>query len=95
MKLVGTDPENADARLLCGSLLMEQGDKAESIEQLSAAVRLRPRSEEAQNALGEAYSKFGERAAARTAFEKAVALKPDYGIAQSNLGRGAVGARRR
>lgn len=85
--LIGTDPKNADARLLCGSLLMEQGEKAQSIEQLSVAVRLRPRSEEAQNALGEAYSKFGDRAAATAAFERAVALKPNYGIAQSNLGR--------
>jgi tetratricopeptide (TPR) repeat protein len=84
---IKTNPENADARLLLGSLLMEAGDKTESIEQLSTAVRLRPRSAEAENALGEAYNKFGNTRAARSAFEKAVALKPDYGIAQSNLGQ--------
>jgi tetratricopeptide (TPR) repeat protein len=54
---------------------------------LKIAVEQRPRSEEAQNALGEAYNKFGETAAAKTAFEKAVAIKPDYGIGQLNLGQ--------
>jgi tetratricopeptide (TPR) repeat protein len=84
---IKTNPENADARLLLGSLLMEGGQKTESIEQLTAGVRLRPNSAEAQNALGEAYNKFGNVPAARAAFEKAVALKPDSGIAQSNLGQ--------
>jgi tetratricopeptide (TPR) repeat protein len=85
--LIASEPRNADARLLLGSLLMEQGDKAASIQQLRAAVNLRPRSEEAQNALGEACNKFGETAAAKDSFEKAVALKPDYAIAQFNLGQ--------
>ncbi|MBV9265754.1 MAG: tetratricopeptide repeat protein [Acidobacteriaceae bacterium] len=86
-QLIGNDPRNADARLLLGSLLMEQGERAASIEQLSAAAHLRPRSWEAQNALGEAYNRFGDTAAAQAAFETAIALKPDYGIAQSNLGQ--------
>jgi len=34
---------------------MEQGERAESIAQLTEAVRLRPQSAEAGNALGEAY----------------------------------------
>ncbi len=50
-------------------------------------MHLRPRSEVAENALGEAYRKFGETAAAQAAFEKAIALKPDYGIGQLNLGQ--------
>jgi tetratricopeptide (TPR) repeat protein len=66
---------------------MEQNDKAGSIEQLTAAVRLRPRSEEAENALGEAYNKFGDTANALAAFEQAVSRKPDYGIAHLNLGQ--------
>jgi Flp pilus assembly protein TadD len=73
-ELIETDPKNADACLLLGSLLMEEGQREESISQLNAAVRLRPRSVEAENALGEAYNKFGDTAAARIAFEKAVAL---------------------
>src|SRR5262245_59309914 len=47
-------PDDADARLLLGSILMEQGEQAESIAQLKEAARLRPKSAEAQNALGEA-----------------------------------------
>ncbi|MDX6457928.1 MAG: hypothetical protein QOE55_1625, partial [Acidobacteriaceae bacterium] len=84
--LIVTEPRNTDARLLLGSLLMEEGDEASSIAQLKTAVEQRPRSEEAQNALGEAYNKFGETAAAKTAFEHAVAIKPDYGVGQLNLG---------
>jgi tetratricopeptide (TPR) repeat protein len=91
-RLVAVEPNNADARLLLGSLLMEQNKKTESIAQLTAAVRLRPKSDEAQNALGEAYTKFGDTADARVAFEKAVALKPTSGIAQSNLGQALLAA---
>jgi tetratricopeptide (TPR) repeat protein len=86
-ELVGADPQNADARLLLGSLLMEAGERTESINELAAAVRLRPRSVEAENALGEAYNKFGDTSAARKAFEAAVASKPDYPVAQLNLGQ--------
>lgn len=86
-KLVASEPRNTDARLLLGSLLMEDGDKSASIEQLETAVKLRPRSGEAYNALGEAYNKFGETAAAKAAFEHAVAIKPTYGVAQLNLGQ--------
>jgi protein O-GlcNAc transferase len=86
-KLVAFEPRNTDARLLLGSLLMEDGDKSASIEQLETAVKLRPRSEEAYNALGEAYNKFGETAAAKAAFEHAVAIKPNDGVAQLNLGQ--------
>jgi tetratricopeptide (TPR) repeat protein len=85
--LIVTEPRNTDARLLLGSLLMEEGDKQSSLAQLTTAVQQRPRSEEAQNALGEAYNKFGETAAAKTAFENAVAIKPNYGVGQLNLGQ--------
>jgi tetratricopeptide (TPR) repeat protein len=86
-QLIGSNPKNADARLLLGSLLMEDGKQGESIAQLKAAVQLRPLSEIAQNALGEAYLHFGETKPARAAFERAVALKPAFGIAQSNFGQ--------
>jgi tetratricopeptide (TPR) repeat protein len=85
--LVTASPQNADARLLLGNLLMEAGDQEGSLNELNAAVKLRPRSSDAENSLGEAYRKFGNNGAARAAFEKAVALKPDSGIAQLNLGQ--------
>jgi tetratricopeptide (TPR) repeat protein len=84
---VRQNPDDADARLLLGSLLSEAGRRDEAFLQLNEAVRLRPRSAEAQNALGEAYSSFGFTQQARQAFKKAVELNPGSGIAQLNLGR--------
>jgi protein O-GlcNAc transferase len=83
--LVRNDPHNADARLLLGSVLMEQGERSESIAQLEEAVRLRPKSAEVQNALGEAYNLFGELKSARPAFERAVAIDPAFAQARVNL----------
>jgi tetratricopeptide (TPR) repeat protein len=91
-EIINTNPQNADARLLLGSVLMEDGDRAESIAQLTEAVRLRPRSAEAVNALGEAFKAFDDPKAARRQFEKAVALDPTFGAAQVNLGLVLVGA---
>ncbi|HEX4229581.1 MAG TPA: tetratricopeptide repeat protein [Bryobacteraceae bacterium] len=85
-KVIASNPNDADARLLLGSLFMDAGRGQEAIAQLTEAVKLRPRSAEAQNALGEAYNSAGEAKAAREPFEKAVAIKPDYGVAQMNLG---------
>ena len=85
-KRVATDPRDADARLLLGSLLTEAGQGPEAIAQLTEAVKLRPHSAEAQNALGETYNRFGDAKAARGAFERAVAIQPGYGVAQMNLG---------
>jgi tetratricopeptide (TPR) repeat protein len=80
------DPKNGDARLLLGSLLMEEGKKVESISQLEEGASLKPQSAEAQNALGEAYSRFGDTRRARYAFERAVQLDPRFGQAETNLG---------
>lgn len=85
-KIIDSNPTNADARLLLGSLQMEAGAKSEAIAQLSEAVRLRPRSAEAQNALGEAHHNFGETQLAEQAFETAVSLDPKFAQAQVNLG---------
>lgn len=83
--VVRETPQDADARLLLGSILMEAGDR-ESLDQLAAAVKLRPRSAEAHNALGEAYNAFGDAQAARPEFQRAVELDPRHAQAQANLG---------
>lgn len=85
-RIIRTNPRDADARLLLGSVLMEAGKREESIAQLTEAVRLRPRSAEAQNALGEALHQFREAQAAREAFTKAVALDAGFAPARVNLG---------
>jgi len=85
-EVVRDTPQDADARLLLGSVLMEDGNRAESIEHLKEAVRLRPRSAEAHNALGEAYNTFGDFKAARPEFQRAVDLDPKHAQAYANLG---------
>lgn len=84
---VKVQPGDADARLLLGSILQEEGDSAGSIAQLKEAVKLRPGSAEAQNALGEAFNASGDAKAARGPFERAVELDPKFAQAQSNLGQ--------
>ena len=85
-EILRTNPGDADARLLLGSILAEAGDRSEAIAQLTEAVRLRPQSAEARNALGEALNGSGETKAARGAFAKAVALDPAFAPARTNLG---------
>lgn len=85
-QIVRANGTNGEARLLLGSLLTERR-QPEAVDQLKAAVRLMPKSAEAENALGEAYLALGDRSAARLPLEKAVALQPGFGVAQLNLGR--------
>ncbi len=91
-RVVQADPKNADARLLYGSLLSDAGNGQEALLQMSEAVKLRPKSAEAQNDLGEAYHRFGKADAARECFAKATALKADFGIAHLNLGQSLLEA---
>lgn len=85
-KTIQDNPRQADARLLLGSVFMEEGRRDDSIAQLREAVRLRPNSAEAQNALGEAYNAFDNPKAARASFEKSVELDPKLAVARVNLG---------
>jgi protein O-GlcNAc transferase len=83
--LVRTEAQNAEAHLLLGSLLMEDGAKDDSLLHLKEGVRLTPKSAAAHNALGEAYTTFGNPKAARPEFERAVALDPALAQAHVNL----------
>ena len=85
-QIIQQHPDNADARLLLGSVLVEDGRRDESIAQLTEAVRLRPKSAEAQNALGEAYIAFEDYSSARVPLEQAVALDANFAAARANLG---------
>ena len=80
------NPRDAEARLLLGIALDEDGHPGEAVEQLTEAVRLRPDSADAHNALGEAFNNLNELATARLEFEKAVQLNPGMAQAHVNLG---------
>lgn len=84
-RILTTNPEDADARLLLGSILTEDGKYSEAITQLSEAARLRPRSAEAHNALGDALSGSGDSKAARPEFEKTIDLDPKFAPARVSL----------
>jgi tetratricopeptide (TPR) repeat protein len=81
--IVHSDPENADAHLLLGSVLATEDRRAEALKQLTELIQLRPDSAEAFNALGLALSHFSEMEAALEAFERAIAL--DDGLANAHV----------
>lgn len=85
-RIVKTNPRDAEARLMLGSILAEDGKHGEAIVQLSEAARLRPRSADAHNALGEALSGAGDTKGARQEFERAIALNPNFAAARVSLG---------
>ena len=86
-QILTQSPNDADARLLLGSLLSEAGQHQEAIGELKQAVRLRPRSAEAEVALGEAYSSSGDRPAAQRSFQQAVTLDAKSSVAHLDLAR--------
>jgi tetratricopeptide (TPR) repeat protein len=90
---IKTNPSDADAELLLGTLLKQGGSRDAALGHLSAAVRLRPDSFEAQATLGEAYLAFNDPQAARVPLEQAVLINPKSGTAQLELGRVLLEAR--
>jgi tetratricopeptide (TPR) repeat protein len=76
-ELVERQPEDADTRLLLGTALALLPRRSEALEELQAAIRLRPDSAPAHDALGMAYSRFVEPELARRAFVRAVELDPN------------------
>ena len=90
---IKTNPSDADAELLLGTLLKQGGSRDAALDHLSAAVRLRPDSFEAQATLGEAYLAFNDPQAARVPLEQAVLINPKSGTAQLELGRVLLEAR--
>jgi len=92
-ELLKNTPDNVDARLLLGSLLTEEKDSPGAIAQLTEAVRLRPRSAEAHNALAEAYVASGDAKMARGEFERTLAVDPGFAPAHVSLGQILLEAR--
>jgi len=79
-------PKDGAALLRIGKTLEEDNRPSEALQPLTEAVRLLPRSAEAHNALGEAFSDLNSLKAAQGEFEKALQLAPSLPIAHLNLG---------
>ena len=68
-----------------GEAIFQQGRYAEALRWFDEATRLAPTIPKHWYNLGLAYQQLGRRAEARAAFEKALALNPDYAAAQKAL----------
>jgi Flp pilus assembly protein TadD len=84
-QLITADPNCADARILLGTTLAVEGIRAEALEQMAEAARLRPSSAQTHNAYGTVLSRFVELKAARQEFERALELDPNLADAHVNL----------
>jgi len=79
------DPDNAEARYLLGSLALQAGRPDEAVDHLSRAAA-DGAGADCLARLGEALAAAGRNAEARVAYERAIAIKPDYAAAHNNLG---------
>ena len=85
LQAVALAPDNATCLLLLGQLRLRQAQYDGSLDALSRAAKLEPRSAEVQNYLGLTLSAKGMRGPAETALRKAVQFEPGYGEAHNNL----------
>ncbi len=83
---IKSHPEESEAHLLLGQIYAVEDRRAESIQELSRAIELRPDSAISYNMLGTALSRFAEFDPARKAYEQAVTLDPNLVDARINLG---------
>jgi Tfp pilus assembly protein PilF len=79
-------PGSFEWRYNLGEMLEARGALDEAVEQLQAAVAIRPNDTVANNALGAALLAKGDVSGAMTRFNAALATQPDYFDAHYNLG---------
>ncbi len=84
-RILTVNASDGEAQLLLGSILFEDDKLVESISHLKEAVRLLPKSADAHYAIGQALNKLGDTGAARTAFEKTIALNAAMAPARVDL----------
>jgi tetratricopeptide (TPR) repeat protein len=86
------NPNDADARGLQASFLLDKGEISRALTELQAVVTRSPENPVAHFNLARAHSARGEVEQARQQFQKAIDLRPDYiparlGLAQLQLAR--------
>ncbi len=86
------DPRHTATLTNIGVLLADQDRAAEAVELLALALRLRPAEAEIAFNLGRAQRLAGDADAAVVSLERAVARKPDFPLAWSQLAQARVAA---
>lgn len=85
--LAVTGPENIKAHNGLGTLYLKQNRLDEAAPHLAEAVRLAPNLHLARNNYGLLLAMRGDLAGAEREFRGAIAVKPDYAMAQANLAK--------
>lgn len=80
------DPDNVDAHVFLGFVLMAQGNALESRRLLLRAIELSPTNGEAYYQLGILSAQEGDTVGARKLLAAALVLRPDYAVAHAALG---------
>jgi Tfp pilus assembly protein PilF len=86
-------PDDADAHLELGTLLLARLDAPDAVAVLERAADLAPQNAEAQNLLGSALAIVGRSAEAIARFRRALELEPDYVNARFNLANALLKSR--
>ncbi len=84
-KSVEYNPELAQSWVALGLLRIEAGDTYHAMSALSRAIHEDPEDPRGHNYLAIAVKNLGWADAAEAELQKAIALKPDYGVAHFNL----------
>ncbi|HEY1343124.1 MAG TPA: tetratricopeptide repeat protein, partial [Bryobacteraceae bacterium] len=84
-QILKDDPNDADARGLSATFLLDRGDITRALQELQAVVTRAPDNPVARYNLGRAHAARGEWEQARQSFQKAIELRPDYVLARLAL----------
>jgi len=87
-------PTHPVVRLDLGLTLLDEGEYAESIQQILAAIDLKPDYAEAYSALGGAYAVSGDTLHAEQAYEKSLQILPGNYLALSRFGNLRIAQKR-
>lgn len=85
-KLANAEPKNAAAWHRLGNALLDEGKLDRGISAFRRALRIDDALAEVHNDLGSAYFDKQWHAEAEACFRKAIAFRPEHGIAHANLG---------